>query len=156
TRQRLAKVKHSVASFDLRVEKSAELVSAALTHVMTDVKQTVAASLLPDTPAMGRWAGLHLLKIGGLDKLSAPQRPAAVHATLQNTFDSTTKATKKNAFDADKTLQALITAITPALTARVLVPSDPLNPEHQPVDELAKETSGGEGVTFALILASLL
>lgn len=156
TRQRLAKVKHSVASFDLRVEKSAELVSAALTHVMTDVKQTVAASLLPGTPAMGRWAGLHLLKIGGLDKLSAAQRHAAVHATLQNTFDSTTKATKKNAFDADKTLQALITAITPALTARVLVPSDPLNPEHQPVDELAKETSGGEGVTFALILASLL
>jgi len=37
-----------------------------------------------------------------------------------------------------------------------LIPSDPLDPEHKPVDHLALETSGGEGVTVALLLASLL
>jgi hypothetical protein len=103
---------------------------------------------------MGRWGGLPLLKISGLDGLTTAQRQTAILTTLQAWFDPG-RATRRPRFDADSAVTALVEAITPRLTASVLVPSDPLDAEHKPVENLAV-TSGGEGVTVALILASLL
>lgn len=83
------------------------------------------------------------------------QRRTAILSLLQTWFDPHTHHVRPD-FDADVTIHRLVEAATPAFSARVLIPSDPLDPQHKPVDRLAVETSGGEGVTFALILAALL
>jgi hypothetical protein len=152
---RLAAVAHHVAQFDERVAAMAATTYASVQTLLRAVRQTVRDSHLPSTAAMGRWAGLPLLKLGGLDLLTTDQRHAAILSTLQDWFDPD-RVDRRPAFDADETVWSLVEAVTPRFTAKVLVPSDPLDPNHKPVDRLAVETSGGEGVTFALILASLL
>ena len=151
---RLTAVAHHVAQFDNRLERLAQTTFASVQHLLRAVRQTVEASKLPSTPAMGRWGGLPLLKISGLDGLTTAQRHTAILTTLQAWFDPG-RATRRPRFDADSAVIALVEAVTPRLTASVLVPSDPLDAEHKPVESLAV-TSGGEGVTVALILASLL
>jgi hypothetical protein len=151
---RLTAVAHHVAQFNNRLERLAQTTFASVQHLLRAVRQTVEASRLPFTPAMGRWGGLPLLKISGLDGLTTAQRQAAILTTLQAWFDPG-RATRRPRFDADSAVTALVEAVTPRLTASVLVPSDPLDAEHKPVENLAV-TSGGEGVTVALILASLL
>ncbi len=151
---RLAAVAHHVARFDDRLERLAQTTFASIQHLLRSVKHTVAASQLPTTPAMGRWAGMPLLKISGLDWLSKKQREAATLTTLQRWFDPD-GTTARPRFDANNAVSALVEAVTPRAIATVLVPSDPLDAEHKPVESLAV-TSGGEGVTVALILASLL
>ena len=151
---RLTAVAHHVAQFNNRMERLAQTTFASVQHLLRAVRQTVEASRLPSTPAMGRWGGLPLLKISGLDGLTTAQRQTAILTTLQAWFDPG-RATRRPRFDADSAVTALVEAITPRLTASVLVPSDPLDAEHKPVENLAV-TSGGEGVTVALILASLL
>jgi hypothetical protein len=103
---------------------------------------------------MGRWQGLHLLQLGNLDVYTHEQREQQITAKLRDWFDP--EHTKRPAFDANETIWELVAAVTPRFSARVLIPSDQLSPEHRPVERLSVETSGGEGVTFALILASLL
>ncbi len=151
---RLAAVAHHVARFDDRLQRLAQTTFASIQHLLRSVRQTVAASQLPSTPAMGRWAGMPLLKISGLDWLSKQQREAAILTTLQRWFDPD-GTTARPRFDANNAVSALVEAVTPRAVATVLVPSDPLDAEHKPVESLAV-TSGGEGVTVALILASLL
>jgi hypothetical protein len=151
---RLAAVAHHVARFDDRLQRLAQTTFASIQHLLRSVKQTVAASQLPSTPAMGRWGGMPLLKISGLDWLSRQQREAAILTTLQRWFDPDGTTTRPR-FDANNAVSALVEAVTPRAVATVLVPSDPLDAEHKPVESLAV-TSGGEGVTVALILASLL
>jgi hypothetical protein len=152
---RLAAVAHSVAKFDKKVETTAQTAFAIVQHLLRDVRQTIRDSHLPSTPALGRWGGLPLLKLGGLDALTIDQRRTAIHTVLQEWFDPD-HVGRRPAFDADETVWALVEAVIPRFTAKVLIPSDPLDPEHKPVEHLARETSGGEGVTVALILASLL
>jgi hypothetical protein len=151
---RLAAVAHHVARFDDRLQRLAQTTFASIQHLLRSVKQTVAASQLPSTPAMSRWGGMPLLKISGLDWLSRQQREAAILTTLQRWFDPDGTTTRPR-FDANNAVSALVEAVTPRAVATVLVPSDPLDAEHKPVESLAV-TSGGEGVTVALILASLL
>ncbi len=151
---RLTAVAHHVAQFKNRLERLAQTTFASVQHLLRAVRQTVEASRLPSTPAMGRWGGLPLLKISGLDGLTTAQRQAAILTALQTWFDPG-RATRRPRFDADSAVTALVEAVTPRLTASVLIPSDPLDAEHKPVENLAV-TSGGEGVTVALILASLL
>lgn len=79
----------------------------------------------------------------------------SVLSTLRDWFEPS-RLDRRPSFDANETVWDLVEAITPRFTAKVLIPSDPLDPEHKPVERLAVETSGGEGVTFALVLASLL
>lgn len=150
---RLIAVAHHVARFDDRLQKLAQMTHASVQHLVRSVRRTVAASLLPSTPAMGRWGGIPLLKISGLDVLNRQQREAAILTTLQRWFDP--DATARPRFDADTAISALVEAVTPRAVATVLIPSDPLDAEHKPVESLAV-TSGGEGVTVALLLASLL
>ncbi len=154
--QRLAAVRHHVASFDQRLEGLADVVHASVADLLREVKRTVRDSLLPDTAAMGRWAGLELLKLNGIDTLKVHERRAAIAATLRTWFDPERPDARPRRFDNLDVVHGLLAAVTPQFTARILVPSDPLDPEHKPVDHLALETSGGEGVTVALILASLL
>jgi hypothetical protein len=90
-----------------------------------------------------------------MDTLSKEQRRSSILSTLQEWFEPDRLGSRPS-FDADETVWALVAAVTPRFTARVLIPSDPLDSEHKLVERLAVETSGGEGVTFALILASLL
>ena len=151
---RLDAVAHHVARFDDRLQRLAQTTFASVQHLLRSVRQTVAASQLPSTPAMGRWAGMPLLKISGLDWLNRQQREAAILTTLQRWFDPD-GTTARPRFDANNAVSALVEAVTPRAIATVLVPSDPLDAEHKPVESLAV-TSGGEGVTVALILASLL
>ena len=154
TSARLVAVAHHVARFDDRLQRLAQMTHASVQHLVRSVRHTVAASLLPSTPALGRWGGMPLLKISGLDVLNKQQREAAILTTLQRWFnpDATTGRPR---FDADHAVSALVEAVTPRAVATVLIPSDPLDAEHKPVESLAV-TSGGEGVTVALLLASLL
>jgi len=50
---RLAAVAHHVARFDDRLQRLAQTTFASIQHLLRSVKQTVAASQLPSTPAMG-------------------------------------------------------------------------------------------------------
>jgi hypothetical protein len=154
--QRLAAVRHHVASFDARVEALADTVYATIADLLREVRRTVRESQLPNTPAMGRWAGAELLELSGLDTLKVDQRRAAVAAKLRGWFNPDDQEHRPGRFDSNDVVHDLLHAVTPQFTARILIPSDPLDPEHKPVDHLALETSGGEGVTVALILASLL
>lgn len=154
--QRLEAVRHHVATFDARVDALADTVYASIADLLREVRRTVRESQLPNTPAMGRWAGADLLQLTGLDTLKVEQRRAAIAATLRGWFNPERPEDRPRNFDGDDVVHDLLRAVTPQFTARILIPSDPLDPEHKPVDHLALETSGGEGVTVALILASLL
>ncbi|MFI1488048.1 hypothetical protein [Streptomyces sp. NPDC020747] len=151
---RCAWLQDVVDSFDSRVEDVSRTTFATVQALLRGVQAIVSDSYLPATPALGAWAGLPLLKLTGLD-LKKDQRKANILSLLQAWFDPHTHSARPD-FDADTTIYRLVEAVTPAFNARVLIPSDPLDPRHKPVDRLAVETSGGEGVTFALILASLL
>src|SRR6266571_7181980 len=94
------------------------------------------------SPGRRRWGGLPLLKISGLDGLTTAQRQAAILTTLQAWFDPD-RATRRPRFDADSAVTALVEAVTPRLTASVLVPSDPLDAEHKPVENLAVTSDAG-------------
>ncbi|WP_435124085.1 hypothetical protein [Micromonospora tulbaghiae] len=148
-------IAHHVATFEQRLEALANIAHSSIERLRRAVQMTVRDSVLPNTPAMGRWAGLPLLKLSGLDALTADQRRQAVLATLTRWFDPELHG-RRRAFDTDETMFELLEAITPRFSAKILIPSDPLDPEHKPVEQVAMETSGGEGVTVALILASLL
>ncbi|WP_437312121.1 hypothetical protein [Sorangium sp. So ce388] len=154
--QRLTAVRHHVASFDARVDALAETAYATVADLLREVRRTVRESQLPNTPAMGRWAGAELLQLTGLDTLKVDQRRAAVGATLRGWFNPDRPEDRPRKFDSDEVVHELLRSVTPQFAARILIPSDPLDPEHKPVDHLALETSGGEGVTVALVLASLL
>lgn len=154
--QRLTSTKHHVAKFDARVDALAGTVYATIAGLLREVRQTVRDSQLPNTRAMGRWAGADLLKLIGLDTLKVEERRAAISATLRVWFDPEQSDRRSRRFDSDDVVSELLCAVTPNFAASILIPSDPLDPEHKPVDHLALETSGGEGVTVALILASLL
>lgn len=154
TNERRAMLQNLVDSFDTRVEDLSRTAFAAVQELLRGVQATVHDSYLPTTPALGRWAGLPLLRLSGLD-MKKDQRRTAILSLLQTWFDPHTHHGRPD-FDADATIHRLVEAATPAFGARVLIPSDPLDPQHKPVDRLAVETSGGEGVTFALILAALL
>lgn len=154
--QRLEAVRHHVATFDARVDALADTVYASIADLLREVRRTVRESQLPNTPAMGRWAGADLLQLTGLDTLKVEQRRAAIAATLRGWFNPERPEDRPRNFDSNDVVDDLLRAVTPQFTARILIPSDPLDPEHKPVDHLALETSGGEGVTVALILASLL
>lgn len=154
--QRLAAVRHHVASFDARLDALADTVYATIAELLREVRRTVRESQLPNTPAMGRWAGADLLQLSGLDSLKVEQRQAAIATTLRGWFNPERPEDRPREFDSNKVVHGLLSAVTPQFTARILIPSDPLDPEHKPVDHLALETSGGEGVTVALIIASLL
>ncbi|MFG2050413.1 hypothetical protein ACGFIW_23635 [Micromonospora sp. NPDC048935] len=147
-------VAHHVARFNDRIEGQAKIAFGLVENLRRSVIKTVEDSILPTTPAMGRWSGLPLLKLTGLTSMTADQREAAILTTMQRWFDPDLPT--RRAFDADETIFELMQAITPRFTAMILVPSDPLSAEHKPVEKLARQTSGGEGVTVALILASLL
>ncbi|MFB6676445.1 hypothetical protein ACFCWG_29285 [Streptomyces sp. NPDC056390] len=151
---RCALLQDVVDSFDSRVEDVGHTTYATVQALLRGVQAIVSDSYLPATPALGPWAGLPLLKLTGLD-LKKDQRKANILSLLQTWFDPHTHSARPD-FDADTTVYRLVEAVTPAFNARVLIPSDPLDPRHKPVDRLAVETSGGEGVTFALILAALL
>ncbi|MET8160349.1 hypothetical protein ABZT47_28655 [Sphaerisporangium sp. NPDC005289] len=151
--QRLALLAHRLANFDGQVANTARTTFAHLSHIVTAVRQTARDSLLPTTPALGRWGNTPLLKFGGLDMSKADQQ-AHILATMQEWFDP--DRTDRPSFDADTTIYKLLEAMTPRFSARLLIPSDPLDPDHKPVEKIALNTSGGEGVTIALILASLL
>ncbi|MFF5985401.1 hypothetical protein ACFY78_41900 [Streptomyces olindensis] len=151
---RRALLQHTVDSFDDRVKDVSHTTFATIQELLRGVQATVSDSYLPVTPALGRWAGLPLLNLKGLD-LKRDQRKAAILSLLQTWFDPHTHLARPD-FDADATIYSLVEAVTPAFNARVLIPSDPLDPQHKAVDRLAVETSGGEGVTFALVLAALL
>jgi hypothetical protein len=153
--QRLSAVADAVAKFDKKLESSAKNIFASLQYVLRAVDQTVQVSELPDTPAMGRWAGLPLLKLTGLGRLKKEEKYSAILGVLRTWYDPDVPGTRPE-LNATATVMALVEAMTPGFRAKVLIPSDTLDPEHKPVDELSKETSGGEGVTFALLLASLL
>jgi hypothetical protein len=146
---------HHVATFEERLGRLADIAHSSIERLRRSVIGTVRDSVLPDTPAMGRWAGLPLLRLSGLEALTTEQRRAAILATLTRWFDPELHG-KRRAFDTDETMFELLEAITPRFSAKILIPSDPLDPEHKPVEQVAMETSGGEGVTVALILASLL
>jgi hypothetical protein len=146
---------HHVATFEKRLSGLADLAHSSTERLRRSVIGTVRDSVLPNTPAMGRWAGLPLLKLSGLDALTTEQRRAAILSTLTRWFDPELHG-RRRAFDTDETMFELLEAITPRFSAKILIPSDPLDPEHKPVEQVAMETSGGEGVTVALILASLL
>ncbi|MBO3736605.1 hypothetical protein [Actinoplanes flavus] len=146
---------HHVATFEERLGRLADIAHSSIERLRRSVQMTVRDSVLPDTPAMGRWAGLPLLKLSGLDALNTEQRRAAILATLTRWFDPELHG-RRRAFDTDETMFELLESITPRFSAKILIPSDPLDPEHKPVEQVAMETSGGEGVTVALILASLL
>lgn len=148
-------IAHHVATFEERLGRLADIAHSSIERLRRAVQMTVRDSVLPDTPAMGRWAGLPLLKLAGLDALTAEQRRQAILGTLTRWFDPELHG-RRRAFDADDTMFELLEAVTPRFTAKILIPSDPLDPEHKPVEQVAMETSGGEGVTVALILASLL
>lgn len=148
-------IAHHVLKFDERVQTTASTAAASINHLLRSARRTETDSLLPGTPAMGAWSGLPLLKLTGLDTLTRDQRQQAILSTLQDWFDPD-RAERRPAFDADETIWTLLQAVTPRFTAKVLIPSHPLDPTHKPVERLAVETSGGEGVTVALILASLL
>ena len=152
--ERHAVVSDHVAKFADRLAALAAEAYATIETLRREVNRTVRDSTLPETPTLGRWGGLPLLKLGGISTLTMEQRQTAIHTKLQEWFDPDAKS--RPDFDADATIWALLEVTTPRLTAKVLIPSDPLDPDHKPVDELALETSGGEGVTFALMLASLL
>lgn len=154
TNERRAMLQNLVDSFDTRVEDLSRTAFAAVQELLRGVQATVHDSHLPTTPALGRWAGLPLLRLSGLD-MKKDQRRTAILSLLQTWFAPDTHHGRPD-FDADATIHRLVEAATPAFGARVLIPSDPLDPQHKPVDRLAVETSGGEGVTFALILAALL
>lgn len=154
--QRLAAVRHHVASFEARVDALADTVYATIADLLREVRRTVRESQLPNTPAMGRWAGAELLELSGLDSLKVDQRRAAVAAKLRVWFNPDDPDHRPPRFDSNDVVHDLLHAVTPQFAARILIPSDPLDPEHKPVDHLALETSGGEGVTVALVLASLL
>lgn len=154
--QRLTAVRHHVERFDARLEALSDTAYATIADLLREVRRTVRESQLPNTPAMGRWAGADLLQLTGLDTLKAEQRRAAVGATLRGWFDPERPQDRPRRFDSNDVVHELLRAVTPQFTARILIPSDPLDPEHKPVEHLALETSGGEGVTVALILASLL
>ncbi|MGW6739367.1 hypothetical protein ACWGDX_01270 [Streptomyces sp. NPDC055025] len=151
---RCALLRHTVGSFNDRVEDTGRTAFAAVQELLRGVQATVTDSYLPVTPALGCWAGRPLLKLTGLD-MKKDRRKAAVLSLLQTWFDPHTHLARPD-FDADSTIYSLVEAVTPAFNAHVLIPSDPLDPQHKPVDRLAVETSGGEGVTFALVLAALL
>lgn len=154
--QRLQATRHHVATFDDRLEALGETVYATVAALLREVRQTVRDSQLPSTPAMGRWAGAELLKLSGLDTLKVEQKKAAIAATLRDWFDLDSTEKRSRRFDSDEVVYELLSAVAPQFAAKILIPSDPLDPEHMPVDLLARETSGGEGVAVALIMASLL
>jgi hypothetical protein len=148
-------VTHHVAKFDERVQKLADITYGNVELLRRAVVATERDSILPDTPAMGRWAGLRLLKLSGLDTLTVEDRKAAIRATLHRWFDPDLRGQRRR-FDTEETVFDLLAAVCPRFTAKFLIPSDPLVAEHLPVEQVAKRTSGGEGVTVALILAALL
>jgi len=154
--QRLEATRHHVGTFDARLQALGETIYATVADLLREVRQTVRDSQLPNTPAMGRWAGSELLKLGGLDTLKVDEKKAAITATLRGWFDPAQLENRSRRFDGDEVVHELLRAVSPQFTARILIPSDPLDPEHMPVDHLARETSGGEGVAVALIMASLL
>jgi hypothetical protein len=154
--QRLTAVQHHVANFDARVGALADTVYATIADLLREVRRTVRESQLPNTPAMGRWAGAELLKLSGFETLKVEQRRVAIEATLRLWFSPDKPEARPRRFDSNEVVHELLRAVTPQFSAQILIPSDPLDPEHKPVDHLALETSGGEGVTVALILASLL
>jgi hypothetical protein len=154
--QRLTAIRHHVQMFEARVDALADTVYATIADLLREVRRTVRESQLPNTAAMGRWAGADLLQLGGLDTLRVDQRRSAVGTTLRGWFNPEKPEDRPKRFDSNDVVHALLSAVTPQFSANILIPSDPLDPEHKPVDHLAMETSGGEGVTIALIIASLL
>ncbi len=154
--QRLLALRHHVENFDARLDALGDTVYATVADMLREVRQTVRDSQLPNTVAMGRWAGAELLRLTGHDSLRIEQRRAAIAALLREWFDPSRADIKTRRFDGDDITHDLLKAVTPQFTAGILVPSDPLDPQHKPVAHLARETSGGEGVTVALIIASLL
>lgn len=154
--QRLSSTQHHVSKFHDRVDARAELIYATIAGLLREVRQTVRDSQLPNTPAMGRWAGADLLKFSGLDTLKVEEKRGAISVMLRGWFDPERPDARPRQFDSDAVINELLRAVTPHFAARILIPSDPLDPEHKPVEHLALETSGGEGVTVALIIASLL
>lgn len=155
--QRLDATRHHVETFDARLATLAETAYATIAALLREVRQTVRDSQLPNTPAMGRWAGAELLKLTGLDSLKVDERKVAIASSLRGWFDPEREdKSKSRRFDSDEVVFELLEAVSPQFSAKILIPSDPLDPEHMPVDLLARETSGGEGVAVALIMASLL
>lgn len=151
---KLTVVADEVARFDKNLNALSKIAFATVQNLLRSVHQAIKDSELPTTPAMGRWSGLPLLRIAGLDSLTKDQKEAAILSKLQDWFAPDHRG-RRPAFDATATVNALIEAVTPRVKAAVLIPSDPLDAQHKPVEQLSM-TSGGEGVTVALILASLL
>jgi hypothetical protein len=59
--------------------------------------------------------------------------------------------------DADQSpMHRLVEAITANLSVSILIPKVPFDGTHYPIEQLARRTSGGEGVTAGILIATLM
>jgi len=125
--QRRDSVRHHVEQFDARIGALVDTVHATVASLLRDVKRTVRESRLPSTPAMGRWSGLDLLKIGGRD-LRIDERKAAIAAVLRGWFDPERPDARPRSFDGDSVVHQLLEAATPQFRRAHLDPIGPARP----------------------------
>jgi chromosome segregation ATPase len=65
--QRLASVSHALAKFETEIDTTVQIVHVRVQDVRRRIQATARASILPNLPTLGVWAGLPFLKIGWAD-----------------------------------------------------------------------------------------
>ena len=152
--QRLAAVQSELRNFETELDVSAKAVRTTVETLRNRVRTMAGRSRLPDDPRLGVWSGQQFLKISWSDS-SREGRLAQIRHAFQYLINPENRPA--GAKETDKNiLHQLVEAITPNLRVEVLIPKVPFDGRHYSIDELTMRTSGGEGVTAAIIIAALM
>ncbi|MDP9792433.1 hypothetical protein J2S43_000945 [Catenuloplanes nepalensis] len=156
--QRLAAVRAELRNFSTELDHSAQVVSTTVESIRSKIRTIASRSKLPTDDRLGVWSGQEFLKIQWSES-SRDNRQKLVRDALEamiRTEDAAGTSTRRRPSREPAPLELLVEAITPNLRAEVLIPKVPFDGKHHPMEEIAMRTSGGEGVTMAVIIAALM
>jgi hypothetical protein len=157
--QRLAAVQAELQTFGTELDHSARVVSATVETIRGRIRTIASRSKLPLDNRLGVWSGQEFLKIHWSES-GRDNRQKLVRDALEVMIGPDAKpaagTARAAATRSQAPLEVLLEAITPNLRAEILIPKVPFDGRHYPMEELAMRTSGGEGVTIAVIIAALM
>ncbi|WP_432903927.1 hypothetical protein ACQP1S_06065 [Micromonospora matsumotoense] len=153
--QRLAAVQAELRNFSTELDHSAQVVSNTVESIRSKIRTIASRSKLPTDDRLGVWSGQEFLKIQWSES-SRDNRQKLVRDALEVMIKPEEAPAGRRPSRKPAPLEALVEAITPNLRAEVLIPKVPFDSKHHPMEEIAMRTSGGEGVTMAVIIAALM
>ncbi|MFG1918095.1 hypothetical protein [Micromonospora sp. NPDC048898] len=146
--QRLAAVQSELKNFEKELDASARAVKNIIETIRGRIVSTTKQSRLPNEPKLGRWAGQDFLRITW-SEVGREARTDQLREAFQRMITT-------GADDDQSPMHRLVEAITANLSVSILIPKVPFDGTHYPIEQLARRTSGGEGVTAGILIAALM